>query len=357
MFRIPYSPVAKNQNLANKPPVLFMHCIYCSSDIFLLNGPNDGLPFMLADRGYDVWLGNVRGNIYSQHHVELSPWSRTFWNFTLDEIGRYDIAAKIDYIIARTGQPSTHFVGYSQGTAVFTILLSERPSYGKKIRSTHFLGQGVFLCHMKSLPVLSRAFVMGIPSMSWMGQYSSHSVDRLLNIIAPPICKWFATPCLMLFQFVVGWDSPHFNRTLLGDFLRTTPSAAGNLQTLHFYQSIKNCQFRKYDFGEKGNLAQFGTAEPPPYHLEAIQLKHPINIYYGDNDFIVSLKDVKRFYNILGNRTILRRIPYPRYNHLDLALARDVKEVLNDCIVDQMQEYEGRSFKGNLCEHFNKNPF
>ncbi|XP_061392921.1 lipase 3-like, partial [Musca vetustissima] len=344
MFRIPYSPVAQNKNIPNKPPVLLMHCLFCSSDIFLLNGPDNGLPFMLTDYGYDVWLGNVRGNIYSQRHVARSPWSLAFWNFTLNELGRYDLAAKIDYITTQTAQPNLHYVGYSQGTALFAILLSEMPEYGEKIKTTHFLSQCAFLCHLKSLPILSRAVVLARPAMSWMGIFSSHLVDRFLNTIAPPICKLFETPCIMILNFVAGWDSPYFNRTLLGDFLRATPAVAGNLQTMHFFQSIIYCEFRKYDFGHRGNLKRYGQPQPPSYKLEKIHLETPINIFYADNDYFVSLKDVQHMFQILGNRTKLYRVQYPKYNHFDLVLATNVKEVINDCIVDKIQEYERRSF-------------
>lgn len=36
---------------------------------------------MLADKGYDVWLGNTRGNRYSKAHVALDPKSAEFWKY------------------------------------------------------------------------------------------------------------------------------------------------------------------------------------------------------------------------------------------------------------------------------------
>lgn len=38
--------------------------------------------YILADNGYDVWLGNIRGTKYSKAHATLKATNKDFWDFT-----------------------------------------------------------------------------------------------------------------------------------------------------------------------------------------------------------------------------------------------------------------------------------
>lgn len=43
-----------------------------AGDAWFLNSPEQSLGFILADEGFDVWVGNVRGTRWSQGHISLS---------------------------------------------------------------------------------------------------------------------------------------------------------------------------------------------------------------------------------------------------------------------------------------------
>lgn len=51
---------------------------FSSYFLFIIQG------YMLADRGYDVWMGNARGNSYSRQHVNLSTTDDRYWRFTYE---------------------------------------------------------------------------------------------------------------------------------------------------------------------------------------------------------------------------------------------------------------------------------
>lgn len=54
---------------------------------------------MFADAGYDVWLGNARGTIPSRAFDSLNQMNpKEYWNFSWNEIGRYDLHSMIEFI-------------------------------------------------------------------------------------------------------------------------------------------------------------------------------------------------------------------------------------------------------------------
>lgn len=55
--------------------------------------------------------GNNRGNRYSHKHVSLSPHEDEYWNFSIDELARYDLPCMVDYVLAYTNEAQLRYIG------------------------------------------------------------------------------------------------------------------------------------------------------------------------------------------------------------------------------------------------------
>jgi lysosomal acid lipase/cholesteryl ester hydrolase len=99
-------------------PVLLQHGIEDSSYEWITNSNDKAPAFMLAREGYDVWLGNNRGNGFSEKHVKYSKNQKEFWEFDFEEMGLYDVPAEIDYLLKTNGRSDkiAAYIGHSEGT-------------------------------------------------------------------------------------------------------------------------------------------------------------------------------------------------------------------------------------------------
>ena len=79
--RIPYG--IHSGPSPNKPAVFLQHGLLSSSADYVIGHTESALGYRLADAGYDVWLGAVRGNTYARNHTTLNPdVDLSFWDFS-----------------------------------------------------------------------------------------------------------------------------------------------------------------------------------------------------------------------------------------------------------------------------------
>ena len=101
-----------------KRVIYFQHGILDSADCWVAHRSAVAPAFVAARAGYDVWLGNTRGNKYSKGH-QGSPSNYDRWNFDFEEMGDLDITAEIEYSLKVTGEKKVAYIGHSQG--IFTL--------------------------------------------------------------------------------------------------------------------------------------------------------------------------------------------------------------------------------------------
>lgn len=143
-----------------RKPVLLVHGLLQSSFRWVLNGPKEdkskAIAYRLADSGFfDVWILNLRGNVFSRDHAFLdADSSPKFWDFSFEEFGEIDVPAVIDHITKETGVEQLEgLIAYSQGTTSILYGMSEQSkaeaTYRQKVRQAFLLAPAVYFSGLK----------------------------------------------------------------------------------------------------------------------------------------------------------------------------------------------------------------
>ncbi|XP_013198704.1 lipase 3-like [Amyelois transitella] len=333
LFRIP-NPRA--------PVVFLMHGLLGSSDDWIAAGTRIGLAYVLADAGYDVWLGNARGNRYSRCHLKLSPDCGEFWDFSFDQIGRYDLPAMIDYTLEKTITSKLLYVGHSQGNTAFYVMTSVKPEYNEKISIMVCLSAVVFMTHVRSpLVHVVAPFIGDLDILAKvLGVYELIPRDAVVNAVTSTFC---GSPDLaeIFCQFIMflgcGFNYSQINSTMLPVVYGHYPAGASTKQAIHYTQGVISSRFQNYDYGPLQNMLEYGAAVPPDYPLQNVSC--PIALFYSTNDWLTSTADIVRFLNIVPNVVEFYRVPCALYDHFDYLFAKDNDILINREVLRILKEY------------------
>ncbi len=286
---------AKNSQIQNGRPVVYLqHGLIDCADNWVVNRDSNSLGIVLADAGYDVWLGNSRGNKYSRIHTKLQPTQKEFWDYSFQEMARYDIKANIELILRITGQQKLTYVGHSQGTTqMFAALTDPAVSayVNSKVKKFIALAPVVYLAHQTSPLVTLMANSAQLQDASekfgvneWLpGPCSQTSMQAAFQA---SVCR--VNPAFCNFGISLFDQNPKYdNLKNLPEYLIHMPAGTSLRTLLHFKQSFlqtdkNNPKLTKYNFGETENLRRYGQKTPPEYDLKLINI--PVRGFVGLSD-------------------------------------------------------------------------
>ncbi|XP_077730949.1 lipase member K isoform X1 [Canis aureus] len=320
-----------------RPVVYLQHGLIASATNWICNLPNNSLAFLLADFGYDVWMGNSRGNTWSRRHLKVSPKSREYWAFSLDEMANYDLPATINFILEKTGQEQLYYVGHSQGTTIAFIAFSTNPELAKRIKIFFALAPVITVKYtqspLKKFTTLSREVVKAL-----FGDKMFYPHTFFDQFIATKVCsrKLFRHICSNFLFELSGFDPKNLNMSRLDVYLAQSSAGTSVQNMLHWAQAANSGLFQAFDWGNPAqNMRHFHQRTPPLYDVTKMEV--PTAVWSGGRDRVADPRDVE---NLLPN--ITRLIYYkliPHYNHVDFYLGQDAPREIYQDLIELMDEH------------------
>ncbi|MCO5582127.1 hypothetical protein L7F22_036017 [Adiantum nelumboides] len=314
-FLLGVQRMSSNSVDPTKGAIFLMHGLMVGGDVWVINEPSESLGFILADAGYDVWIGNSRTTMFSFGHASFQRNDHEFWDWSVDEMAEQDLPAMLKLVFETVGN-KMHYIGYSQGSQQAFAAFS----------------QGQLLSMVNKVVMLAPiAYVDHGSALVEIGLFDLH-VDQILQVanvhefstrthagtqIVELICR-HSDRCFQSWIFLFAGNNCCLNMTKrsLLDKYETQSTSVKNL--MHLAQQGRSSTFAKFDYGLFGNLRRYGSASPPRYALENVPSNNLLLIN-GVEDALADPIDVAKLVTNLGG--VVNTHTHPSFGHLDFILA------------------------------------
>ena len=317
----------------NKPVTLMWHGLIDSADGWIINEERIAPGLVMANKGYDVWFGNSRGNKYSLGHTYHDSTKDTeFWEFSWQHMAQYDLPAAFSYIAKLTGE-KINYIGHSQGTTQMFAALSDpagrHPAIINNLRKFAALGPVAYLGNVRShlITTLARTPLL-VQLLQQVGKYGVLMPNWFSSQGGRAICTTFSWTCSLGLNLVSD-DKPNTNNEAKYDALAGHyPSGTSVMDLQHWKQALTNGgEFSKYDYGFFGNLQTYGQTKPPKYDVTLIQ--EDVGLFVGADDLLATPADVGKLRRDMVNaKTMIRYYPL---GHLGFFLGKELS-YMNDLL-------------------------
>ncbi|XP_034934274.1 lipase 3-like [Chelonus insularis] len=328
-------------------PILLVHGLLCNSALWLASGKERSLAYLLVDEGYDVWLGNVRGNTYGLNHVNLTTDDTEFWDFSYHEMAIYDLPAIIYYIQASTNQ-YPFYIGHSQGTVLFFVLGILRPDVANSLKLPISLAPVAYIGHI--IGPLQRFALYCVAALYRVVQIFTNVQTfftpswRLSIFLLKLFCAVLSLGnynCLNVVSSFLGYERPElFDMTILPAIVTNFP-AGTSAKNMYFYaQHTMSGRFNLYDYGEATNLKLYNSSTPPEYDLKKIT--QPNGIFLGDSDIFVKFPDLNKLLQLVPNIVVQHVVNASGFTHMDFVWGAKSRDLVYNHVLKLVYEYNNQ---------------
>jgi polyhydroxyalkanoate synthase len=272
-------------------PVLMVHGISSNHWFWDLDEDNSAARWLQA-RGHDVWLLDLRGHGDARRSLDGTP---QISGWTVDDYGRFDVAAAVDHVLRVTGRERLAYVGHSMGGMVGGIFLA---TGGQRFISSLVLvgSPGTFDRSAPLAELARQGFALGGGSLFWLETGVAADAAAILGPL---------TPGQLQFRL---YNRAHLSSEVEDRMLGRIVSPMSREEMQHFARMIRDERFESAD----GTMTWTDA-------MGSVQV--PVTGIAGGADLIAG-PDLVRFYveSFAGPR---RFHVVPEYGHLDLGLGAD----------------------------------
>lgn len=331
---------------SSKPVVYLHHGLLMNSEVWIcLTSADRSLAFALVEMGFDVWLGNNRGNKYSKKSIHHDPKSKEFWNYSIDDFAWHDIPDCIEYILRFTEASKVSYVGFSQGTAQAFAALSIHPQLNQKINVFIALAPAIKPAGLAA-PIVD-GLMKTSPSLMYLAFGRNailSSVPFWANLLYPPLFSSIIDAALF---WLFNWKSRNISEAQKHAAYSHLYSFASTKSVVHWFQIMRNGQFTMYDDDADGfsaPSARNAPSGPTAYHPVRFPTKNissPIVLIYGEEDNLVDIDSMLR--ELPEARTSVK--PLRGYEHLDILWGKDVHKDVFPTVVETLKHYARKTEK------------
>ena len=308
----------------------------CVAWVFLQNG-KQSLPFLLMEKGYDVWIGHNRGTVHSLGHLtkDSQEPDSDYWDFNLDDYALTDLPANLEAVKKYTGAKKLSYIGHSQGTTIFFMLYMHDPKYMEStIDKFISLGTVYTINYASLLPVNVVDKIYGlldkIMDLSTKPIYFGNGQRNLIS----KMCHKSPFLCKKTFESMENLRSTgRINFDTIYTYFYYFPGGTSANCLLHYSQihQEKKLVYFNPDYAKNKDVVEYDRNVIKNWKIRAF-------IERSDCDAYSSYNDVTELLDTIEDKSYIKIADYKEYGHMDFVCGETAPEDIYIPVINFIEE-------------------